>query len=495
MKMTSPFIVLLSLFILFSSCDSGTNVETPASGEAQAEVDAVIRAADDFDDLVTTGRILTRVSVSDRNGMRSSISRAKAALQALSYNSSDKNALRVLKNALLDMSVVVADERDAPRMNGLTVKIKSLYIYFAGIQGIDASEVQFKLYSFNMAAGVEPFGIFAVDGLAWRVGESLDRYYIKASARDAHAWLISPRFDFTNVKNPGFRLRHLFQINENNKADSFDLQTIKREAFQILISETFEKGDPTSINKREWKRIDIGKLPSGIDFHTLDTGAISLKEYEGKKVTIAFVFNAGRVFGGHYLTWQIDRFEITGSSAGFKYEKYDEDKPFWRWSVKELKDASLDRFIQKTASGEPGNFGVSDHNGAYYVRISRKDGTGVKNLYTEAYDFTSLKKPVVILSHSSKFYAPENHGRKLLQIFAAKEVEGTSVENLDWINLNLDTSNVGGSYTVVKSNEMEIPSFFKDGPVKFSLRWEGQGEGLAPLWDIHALSVKDLEGE
>lgn len=493
MKLLTVFI--LSLF-LFTSCGDEKENNESITGELSPEVMAIVNDADTFEALVRSDRILRRSSIPDREGITFEMMRIKGLIMHLDRRPDDARALEQLRLSLLNFQSFNLSERDAPRIFDLTNRMSKMYIRFAKGMNVDPGNFTFTLFQYDLAQLRAPFGVHNVRSSAWQEAvEQLDRYVVTARG-DAHSWLISPRFDFTNTTNSGIRLRHSFNIGRNNRENDFNLQQIKRDVFKVMYSETFKKGDPRSVD--DWKQLDLGTLPLGQDFHEVDTGFLSFNKFDGKKITIAFVYNNDtKKHGRHYPSWNLLRFDVMGTSDNFTYRPYSDGlrraTSSYTWEANKLKNTAMDNFTQEVVAGEPGSFGVKEFRGKFYIRVNGQDRVGIVDLYTNVFDLQGMKKPVFQVTHASNFYPVEKHSLKLLKILVAENNEDVDDwKTLNWQELELNTGNIGSGYEAVKSDWLTIPANLAGKKVSFAFRWEGQGAD-APLWDIHAFSIGELD--
>lgn len=494
--MKSLIYLLLISFLL--SCNSKDEVVTSVSGDQ--DIVTLNAQVDEFTMLATSGRILRQSAEQDRVGITKLMRRLRASLALLNIDSSDTSALRTVESALLELRSYNVSERDIPRLSGMFRQANNILNKYSKIQGLSVNFKGDLLFQFDLADGtdendVHPFGnVMANGGGLWRRAESLDRYLVKTSGTEGTSWLISPQFDFVNVEKPGLRIKQTMNISENSNEATFNFQHIHNNVYQILVSEDYDKGDPESAT---WKKLNApGIKPSGKDFHTVDSGVVSLEEYKGKKITIALKYSGFEAGGRHYLSWQVERFEVSGVTPLFHYKPFDRDLPFFRIDFNDLAEASLDKFTQGKVSGDPGFFSVGSFRGAYYVRASKKDGVGAQRLYTEAFNnFNDLVKPALSLYHSAAHYNENQIENKLLKVFIAQEQEGIEVKDLNWINLNLDNNGLNSNYAKIKTKWMLFPSELIGKSVRFAFEWEGRGPDAAPLWDIHQINVDEREGK
>ncbi len=493
-------LIYLLLITLLLSCNSEDKVIN--SNEGDQDIIVLNAEVDEFTMLASSGRILRQSAQQDREAITALMMTLRSSLTLLNLNSGDANALRTVEVTLLELRSYEVSERDIPRLSGMFRKANNILNKYSKLQGVSVRFNGDLLFQFDLADGTEendvhPFGnVMENGGGLWRRAESLDRYLVKTSGTKGTSWLISPQFDFTNVEKPGLRIKQILNIGENSNEVSFNFQYIHNNVYKILISEDYEKGSPEG---GTWEVFDdSGIKPSGKDFHTVDSGVISLEKYKGKKITIALKYSGGEAGGRHYLSWQVERFEISGVSSNFNYRPYEREVvvlPFYRMDFNELGDSSLDRFTQGKINGDPAFFDTGNFKGDSYVRASKKDAVGTQRLYTYAFnEFNGLKKPAVSLYHSAAHYDKSQIENNLVKLFIAEDKEGTEAKDLNWINLGLDNSGLDSNYSKINSKWLFFPAELVGKSVRFALEWEGRGAGAAPLWDIHQINVDEREG-
>ena len=111
----------------------------------------------------------------------------------------------------------------------------------------------------------------------------------------SEAWLITPLIDLTRAKNPQFGFDHAF-----NKAEGDFTNECA-----IMISTNFA-GDVTTCDwtQLEWATNEDGTLnvPAGNSWTFQHTGYMSMADYVGEKITIAFRY---KTEGGKSGTWEL----------------------------------------------------------------------------------------------------------------------------------------------------------------------------------------------
>lgn len=312
-KFKSLSLILLSLFIL-AGCGEEEKIES--SGANNGEYQGLIAKADEIQEALVQRRILSGSSDRDRQGFAASIRDARNALVRLRRNSDDKLGIQLGYRALKEIERLRVLRGDSGVLTEFYREVGSVISEAASDNGIDLRDLIWSQYSYAFSDAVAPF-INITDGASWSTGVSLDKSYIrvKGIGKFNRSWLLSPSFDLRNIKNPGFKFSHNTNVERKDSVtDGFNRVLINQTVFKVLVSTTYNDGDKLDI--KEWTDVShlVGTMPAGVDFHTVESKVVSLKNFVGEKTTVAFLFNEEpRVTGPHYLSWQINRFELLGA--------------------------------------------------------------------------------------------------------------------------------------------------------------------------------------
>lgn len=275
----------------------------------------LVREAEKLQEGVRLGHRLSSLTVRDRDALTVLLADIKLGLLRVAENSSDVDALRVLKRGLVewDKHAIQLQRTDESVFSGFIVKVYGLLNERSLAAGINADDLSWVLYKNDFATGVEPFSSIS-NGAQWEADWALDEPLVRVKGYDVKAWLITPTFDLREVRDPAFRIEHLFMINRDTgryATDEFDRTRIVNEAFKVLVSTNYEDGDPMLAT---WEAVDVSPLPSSYNFHAVQSPLVSLHKFRGEKVAVAFLFEmpSGEL-GHHYVTWQLNRFELFGA--------------------------------------------------------------------------------------------------------------------------------------------------------------------------------------
>lgn len=302
---------LLGLVFALTGCQPANDAK-PAPDLQALEL---VREAEKLQEGVRLGQRLNSLTVRDRDALASLLNDIKVGLLRVAENNRDMDALRILKRGLTEWekSAVQLQRTDEGVFTAFLTRVYGLLNDRARAAGVDVDDLTWAIYVTDFATGVEPFSSVS-NGAMWEADWALDEPLVRVSGYDVKAWLITPTFDLTQVRDPSFRIEHLFMINRNTgrfATDVFDRKRIVTEAFKVMVSRNYESGDPALAT---WEQVDISPLPSSYNFHAVQSPLVSLEKFRGDKVAVAFLFDMpSSQLGHHYVTWQINRFELFGA--------------------------------------------------------------------------------------------------------------------------------------------------------------------------------------
>lgn len=303
---------LFSLVFALLGCQPAANDAKPVPDTQALEL---VREAEKLQEGVRLGHRLTSLATRDRDTLTSLLNDIKVGLLRVAENNKDVDGLRILKRGLVewDKASVQLQRTDEGVFTAFLTKVYGLLNDRARSAGVDVDDITWALFVTDFARSVEPFTSIS-NGAMWEADWALDEPLVRVSGYDVKAWLITPTFDLTQVRDPAFRIEHLFMINRNTgkfATDIFDRKRIVTEAFKVMVSRNYEAGDPALAT---WEQVDISPLPSSYNFHAVQSPLVSLEKFRGEKVAIAFLFDMpSSTLGHHYVTWQINRFELFGA--------------------------------------------------------------------------------------------------------------------------------------------------------------------------------------
>ena len=113
--------------------------------------------------------------------------------------------------------------------------------------------------------------------------------YIGGAAKEALSYAVSPEFDLTGIMNPKIVFDHAAKF-----------QTTLREMCKISVRVA---------GTTEWKDYEIPNWPGAGTWTFASSGSISLEEFAGKKIQVAFKYHSSTAGAD---TWEIKNFVLSG---------------------------------------------------------------------------------------------------------------------------------------------------------------------------------------
>ena len=320
--MNSLKFIGIAIVIIFTIISCGEEKkQTIGTKIYNSSINSTIVEADEIVVAIHKGNLLNRSGEKDRDGIQKSIKNISTALLVLRQNNNSIQGLRILHQAINEFSSYQILKLDMPILNKFIINCKEILDKISRLQKVHLKDLSWALFSYDFSFGLSPLASFTTS-TGWITDIKRDNSFAAVSSRDdTVAWLLSPIFDFRTIKNPKLKINHLFIINKSNRDDNFRRADIITTAFKVYVSTDYKKGDPN--NTATWKELDISPLPTGHDFHQIDSPFIDLSDYIGENVTIGFKFNLDSlILGKHYLTWQVSKFEIYGAGDELKYKTH-----------------------------------------------------------------------------------------------------------------------------------------------------------------------------
>ncbi len=481
----------------FGSCSKKT--EIIETGNWGSEIGDVVNDIQTIEQSIGEGRIFRSATDEDKKGVIEALLDMRIASVRLSENELDSRALKTLYRAMKFVIKLQISVLDRARLDRVFVKIQSLVDHYAKVQGVLLEELGWPLFSYSFRDGLFPF-LSRADSSKWEFDINQDRTHVKVSGQDNKSWLLSPAFDLTKSLNPRLKINHLVNINRNTgryASDEFNRVLIMQTCFKAFISNDYETGDPEKAN---WQELDLGELPSGYDFHAVDSSEVNLSTYAGKSSTIALVFDMDtKKLGHHYITWQVNKFEILGDGPPLVYEGRVEEREREigvRIFTHSFNDG-FGEFRPLVLKGDnPAHFSLKTFQRSQYVRISSfmEKNEGTVMLISPIVDLTNVDVPKVRISQAYKFYEEEAMKQKYLQLVVANaENERDSWDALKWQGLDFKKLPRGDSFNPVVSEFIDLPPHLKGKRIRLGFKYTSKGPDF-PLWDIHNIAVHEMKG-
>lgn len=540
----------IAFILLISSCSR--DKLTLVNDNVSPETKEIISRANRLELSIQEGLLLRNATPGDKARIIVHIQRMKVAIINLEANPNDKSALVTLTSSLQMMQTneIQILEADRDRLDSFFDEARFIAARYTNLQldNNTVSENELTVFSNEEDGGLltwslfwdsfsdkgiedvmigaqeqtiaylENFNIF-YNSYSNQAKPLVSRWDIRtntinpvdgdsvfiASGRDVNgSWMLTT-CDFTNVRDPSFMFNHSLLVNRNAKVNYFQPNEFLRETFYLFASTTYDGGQPAIPTEKNsiWDNLnlfDTEGIPSGQDFHTVDSSRISLKQYEGKKVTLGFYFDFDESkHGRHYLSWQLNYFEVFGSSTG-QVTCTDPDNVFEAKVSEDDKNtifihsfaSELGEFQQINLSGDPIEFTINSFQSVEVTGFKTK-ATGTQLLYSPVIDLAGNDKPAVQMSQTGKFYSPAAQDRNLIKRLIAIDEPGKSISELDWKELNFETLPTWESWTVVTSEWLAIQPEFLGKKIRLGFQYSSDAEAEEfPTWQISNVWVKNI---
>ncbi len=487
MKSMTKIFGLLLLASLLVNCGGS---EQQVSAYKNPLVEELIADATDIDYLIGSEQILRNSSDRDKQILQSSLNAIKVNLAILDEKPNDAVALQRLNTAIAQYETLVITERDQERIRPVFNEAVKLLANFAKIQKTDLPDVRWSVYSYRFSDGLGDF-TNVIDNSNWKVRYVQQERYLAnfGGGVVSTAVMVTPIYDFTNVKNIAYSMRHNIGV-EDDPQDQATRSQIMNNTFKVMVSTTYQKGDKFDFSK--FKRLPMGPLPTGLNFDTVDTGIIALDDLAGKKnVTFAIVYDQKyKLERFSYISWSIERFNIYGLT--------DQELPFESAYVEpiaaaltyDLGEEAFTKLQQITVDGTPDEFQASEHNGTKFIKMQNQNARGTKLMFTAPIDLAKLKDPTVQLEHTINFYTGDAVTNKELRMVVAEYKAGVSPLDLEWKTLDFQVGPEGNSWNVFKTEDLQLPAELVGKTVRFGWQHTAR-EGSTPVWQIISMNLKD----
>lgn len=300
--------LVLSLFLMTASTVSCSKQETVKS---DPEIQNLLRETHVIEEALATGRLMSRNTALDRDTARAIVYDLRVTLMRLNARPDEEGAIRIAFRLAQDLSRLPYIRTDKDQMERYTSLVLGTVYASAERNKVEVNASSWRQFSYQFSSGLEPFRSFGTKG-DWITDWSQDEFsYTKVEGFGNQAYLVSPEFDLRNVIHPTFKIRHLTIVDDNSKATdvAFNRDLILANAFKVRVFGEDYTGDPKT--SRFEQIDDIGPIPVGMNFETLNSPEIDLSRWAGKKIRLAFYFDMNQsLLGSHYVTWQIYRFDL-----------------------------------------------------------------------------------------------------------------------------------------------------------------------------------------
>ncbi len=476
------FIFVLSLSsISFVSCSKEESVEvtnlTPEFSELQS-------MAFGLEEDVAKGRILSNSTQADKNIIISAVKRSKTAVLALNSDSGNISYIKVLIETIREYQSASKLARDEAKLDRYFKRVSDIASRYASAAGLDTSSLKWKQFEYSFSDGIAPFGSYA-DAGNWGTDWQQDMSLALIKGTGTSAWLISPEFDLTDIDSASLEINHMFGVDSNARETGVEFNRAKfiRDVYNLVVSTDYEGGDPSAA---KWTKISMGKLPTSVDFHKVKSGEISLDRFTGKKITIAFHYDANsKKVGRHYLNWNIYDFKLSANKSIGEIES----RPSSIFTDKV--QGGLGNFQTVSTSADGAQWTYGSGGGNEFAVINSNGTESTTWLISSKYDLSKVESANLIIREIAK-----NLDLKNAKILISSDYKGGNPSLASWDSINHKSYSdiIEDSWTDLTAGPFDLTDYIgKEVVVAFeftqkptdrstweiiSLDFVGKGEGI-----------------
>ncbi|MFW7379243.1 MAG: choice-of-anchor J domain-containing protein [Oligoflexus sp.] len=296
-KLSISWILSVSLFgALMTSCVEPKSVDDVRNNQGSETLmmylDQALREVHGIESDVSRGLMLRSLREQDKQVVEDILYELRLSLFRLRNNPSDFQAANRLDSYQESLkSEINLLQADQARMEKLMVLIDNVLTELGFV---------FPREKFAQFFRTE-FGDFetlkTVGDAAWTIDAVRNIAVVSGFQKGVtESWLISPRFDLTNLQMPYFEFEQA--VGYLRSWDDLD----------VVISTNYEGGHPESA---DWQPLFIDRIPSGeINWEYVKSEQVSLDEFAGQKVVVAFRY---RSLDEKQATWQVSYFKLGGA--------------------------------------------------------------------------------------------------------------------------------------------------------------------------------------
>jgi hypothetical protein len=320
------------------------------------------------------------------------------------------------------------------------------------------------------APSFEPFG-FTANQIRFA------RIFTNGQAGDS--WLISPTISLANIEQATLEIKERV----NNP---------KFEKMQILISDSYQGGDPLAAT---WETIQRQNLPAIPDntWTNVTSSNLNISRYLGRDVVVAFRFQPQ---ASDNIAWQIETISLMGIGPRVTPKPYALNfVPPWQRDLNDIEvikdidfSKGLDGMRFETVSGSPARWDITTRNEDTYLVISGHSPSGnrVGTTRLVSQEFTlSNERNLVQIRQAMNFYDRPVADREKVKILLQRE-------NGEEQALIFEQAPNGRSWAVISSERMELDEDLRNEKVRLILEYSSDSED-APNWNVYWVRFYSLQ--
>lgn len=297
--------VCLILFSLLSCSDGGQELITKPDSK---EVAALKIELQELEVALADDLIMGSSTRDEISNIKDYLLLIRVLSIRLNEQPTDQMATTELFKILKKIEAFPFTPRDAGLFEELILKLRMTLAAYSSIQGMDLAGLEWGLYNFKFSKSLAPYK--AIKLLAkspeWKFGSGGGHQFAKVESRGAlaNAWLFSPVLSLEKSKKQNLIITHTVRNPE-------------WENFKALISTDYDGSDPEAATWVELK-IEPSRSVSRNQWVNLESDAIDLSKYAGKKIIIGFKFMANEKSNS---VWEILGLLIKGTGDAVSTEE------------------------------------------------------------------------------------------------------------------------------------------------------------------------------
>ncbi len=475
-------IAILTLTILIGCNESEKENREVGNKTLSKEFSETLEKTEDLEQDLSEQIVLRGATSRQTISFRSLLKEIKIDILVLKQRPKDQKTLAHLFSLKKQLESIPVQARDEEFLTPFIASLNNLLIELSKLQNQDIADLNWPLWSENFNSGAGEFVTFSNKD-NWAVGNRNREGYISARSSQTKAWLITPKFDLTEVYNPAMQLNHLVNIKKHPNSE-VDAELINDRSLHILVSEDYEYGSPEEAN---WTKIETNDFNLIKDFNASLSEKISLQEFQGKIVSVAFVLDVdSRIIGGHGILWQINELTVFGAADELQTIKR-KDPTVLAYSH-DFTDGE-GSYQQITSGDNPAVFELTTRNDETYLQVN-----GFKNKSNGVNLLVGPKVPLGDKSYSLKvtqainFYNQPAKDKEYIKILVGENQD--DVSKIEWKEVKFEQVPPGNNWNPVVSEWKDLG--FSNTTIRLAFRYEsGNGIEEYPNWSLYKILVKE----
>lgn len=480
MKLLLSFLFLISLVACQE--ENGTKVKSLEFKSELTDITTLsIEELEEVENHLRNNRVFRHNTDQERRDIERSLKLMKASLLKIKRQPDAIEALRLLEYyARVFMSVKLV-ERDEGLLEKFKYSLNTTIARIARLNNIELDQNPWILFKSNFSTGLDQFVTFSTKG-DWQTGWALDKSYIKVRGDGNKSWLIAPPMKMEGVRHIKLRLHQTLSIDRASRYDDpFDRSQIIQNAFKVMVSEDYVNGEPEGAS---WTEHKLSGFPIGSDFHARWSDELDLSQYEGKKISIALLYDMdSKKLGRHFVTWQINEFQLLGAGDTFQVSERPRVQKMYEHAFTQAK---LNPFhslsTQEVVEWAPGGFSGKIN----YVKVESDKPNVDTWLISPKIKLEAQENPTMILKEIVR--APK---RSNLQVLISDEYDGADPKLTNWTVLEhipTDFNPEDNKWVNFTSTEIDL-SDFKNKTFTLAFRYIGD-DNVYRGWEIESILIK-----